>query len=85
MSGSPGASKPADGGFDASRPTWVRWQLVLLMMGYSFLTWFNRKSISVAVENRFNEKGVGGNGFSRDDVRNHSRLISVVKRQSVTN
>jgi sugar phosphate permease len=30
----------------------VRWQLVLLMMGYSFLTWFNRKSISVAANLR---------------------------------
>ncbi len=31
-----------------ARPSWVRWQIVALLMGYSFMNWFNRVSISVA-------------------------------------
>jgi sugar phosphate permease len=30
------------------RPTWVRWQIVALLMAYSFMNWFNRVSFSVA-------------------------------------
>jgi sugar phosphate permease len=30
------------------RPTWVRWHIVGLLMAYSFMTWFNRVSMSVA-------------------------------------
>jgi ACS family D-galactonate transporter-like MFS transporter len=31
-----------------SRPSWVRWQIVGLMVAFSFMTWFNRISISIA-------------------------------------
>jgi MFS family permease len=31
-----------------ARPTWVRWRIVLLLMSFSFMSWFNRVSIPVA-------------------------------------
>src|SRR5438105_3652151 len=31
-----------------NRPTWVRWQIVALLMAYSFMNWHNRISLSVA-------------------------------------
>src|SRR5262245_41320007 len=34
----------------AQRPTWVRWQIVALLVAYSFMTWFNRVSMSVAYD-----------------------------------
>jgi MFS family permease len=30
------------------RPTWIRWHVVALLMGYSFMTWFNRVSMEAA-------------------------------------
>jgi sugar phosphate permease len=36
----------------AERPTWVRWRLVALLMAYSFMTWFNRVSMTVAANDR---------------------------------
>jgi MFS family permease len=35
-----------------NRPTWVRWHIVALLVGYSFMTWFNRVSMSVAYDER---------------------------------
>lgn len=35
-----------------ARPTWVRWQVVALLVSYSFMTWFNRVSMSVAYDER---------------------------------
>jgi MFS family permease len=32
----------------ATPPTWVRWQIVALLMSYSFMNWLNRVSVSVA-------------------------------------
>jgi MFS family permease len=40
--------KADDAGLAAMRPTWVRWHIVALLMAYSFTSWFNRVSISVA-------------------------------------
>jgi MFS family permease len=37
---------------DPAAPTWVRWQIVALLMSYSFMTWFNRVSMSVAYDER---------------------------------
>jgi MFS family permease len=31
-----------------TRPTWVRWRVVALLVAFSFLTWFNRESMAVA-------------------------------------
>src|SRR6266404_4560139 len=30
------------------RPTWVRWQILALLMAFSFMSWLNRMSIAVA-------------------------------------
>src|SRR5216684_3423385 len=40
---SAGIAEPAP-----ERPTWVRWQIVGLLMAYSFMNWQNRMSIPVA-------------------------------------
>src|SRR3989442_728744 len=45
----PGASPPD---VLAARPTWVRWQIAALMVSFSFMTWFNRVSMSVAYDER---------------------------------
>src|SRR5947209_20037310 len=37
---------------EPTRPAWVRWQIVALLVSYSFMTWFNRVSISVAYDER---------------------------------
>jgi MFS family permease len=34
------------------QPTWVRWQIVGMLVGYSFMTWFNRVSMSVAYDEK---------------------------------
>ena len=41
-----------------SRPTWVRWRIVLLLMAFSFLSWFLRKSMAAS-------SGWGYNGVRR--------------------
>ena len=35
---------------ETTRPTWVRWHIVALLVSYSFMTWFNRVSMSVAYD-----------------------------------
>ena len=37
-------------------PTWVRWHLVALLVSYSFMTWFNRVSMSVAYNERIKDQ-----------------------------
>src|ERR1700730_18191393 len=37
---------------EATEPTWVRWQIVALLVSFSFMTWFNRVSMSVAYDER---------------------------------
>src|SRR5947208_4564218 len=37
-------------------PTWVRWRIVALLVAFSFLTWFNRVSMSVAYDERIQEQ-----------------------------
>jgi MFS transporter, ACS family, D-galactonate transporter len=37
-------------------PTWVRWQVVALLVSYSFMTWFNRVSMSVAYDERIKDQ-----------------------------
>jgi MFS family permease len=37
-------------------PTWVRWHLVALLVAYSFMTWFNRVSMSVAYNERIKDQ-----------------------------
>lgn len=39
-----------------ARPSWVRWQIVALLVSYSFMTWFNRVSMSVAYDERIKEQ-----------------------------
>ena len=52
-----------------ARPTWVRWQVVALLVCYSFMTWFNRVSMSVAYDERikhqFTSPAEGGKGDAR--------------------
>jgi ACS family D-galactonate transporter-like MFS transporter len=44
------------GGFDTpsplvpARPTWVRWRILGVLLAFSFLSWFNRVSMSVAYD-----------------------------------
>src|SRR5437867_2129645 len=35
-----------------ARPSWVRWQIVAILVSFSFMTWFNRVSMSVAYDER---------------------------------
>ena len=46
------------------RPTWVRWQIVALLMAFSFMTWFNRVSMSAAYNERIHEQY----GMSEEDI-----------------
>ena len=34
------------------RPTWVRWRVVALLLAFSFMSWFNRVSMSAAYDER---------------------------------
>jgi ACS family D-galactonate transporter-like MFS transporter len=36
--------------------TWVRWQIVALLVSFSFMTWFNRVSLQVAYDERIKEE-----------------------------
>jgi len=38
------------------RPTWVRWHIVALLVSFSFMTWFNRESMSVAYVERIHDQ-----------------------------
>jgi MFS family permease len=42
------AAKSAATSPSAERPTWIRWQIVALLMALSFMSWFNRVSLTVA-------------------------------------
>ena len=48
MSSTTPATQP--GTAETTRPTWVRWHIVALLVSYSFMTWFNRVSMSVAYD-----------------------------------
>ena len=37
------------------RPSWLRWQMVAILVAYSFMTWFNRVSMSVAYDERIKD------------------------------
>jgi MFS transporter, ACS family, D-galactonate transporter len=39
----------------AGRPGWVRWHIVALLVGISFMTWFNRVSMSVAYDEQIKD------------------------------
>src|SRR5438067_13376498 len=39
-----------------TRPGWLRWQIVAILVAYSFMTWFNRVSISVAYDERIKDQ-----------------------------
>src|SRR5262245_40330929 len=39
-------SSPAP--LDSQRATWVRWQIVILLMAFSFTNWFNRRIFKIA-------------------------------------
>src|SRR5437660_11426997 len=41
---------------DTTRPTWVRWQIVALLVSFSFMTWFNRVSMSVAYDEQLKDQ-----------------------------
>src|SRR5262249_3338944 len=47
-----GTSCPNASGLDAAgtRPTWVRWRIVALLMAMSFMSWFNRLSMPAAYD-----------------------------------
>src|SRR3954468_316996 len=48
----------------SQRPTNVRWMIVLLLMGFTFLGHFNRVSISVAGSERF----IGPGGLTKEEM-----------------
>ncbi len=47
-----------------TRPTAVRWQVVLLLMAFSYLSWFHRKSMTVAAD----ERVMGQYGISPEEM-----------------
>lgn len=49
----PGSSSMPD---SDARPTWVRWQMVALLVAYSFMTWFNRLSMPAAYDERIHRQ-----------------------------
>lgn len=49
---------------DEVTPTWPRWQIVGLLMAYSFMTWFNRVSMSVAYDEKIKDEA----GISPEDM-----------------
>jgi MFS transporter, ACS family, D-galactonate transporter len=49
---------------DEVAPTWPRWQIVGLLMAYSFMTWFNRVSMSVAYDEKIKDEA----GISPEDI-----------------
>jgi ACS family glucarate transporter-like MFS transporter len=52
-----GSALPAESPEAAfSRPTGVRWRIVLLLVAFSFMTWFNRVSMSAAYDDRIKEQ-----------------------------
>jgi ACS family glucarate transporter-like MFS transporter len=53
--GHPSASLDVDTGA-ASRATAVRWRIVAVLLAYSFLSWFNRVSMSVAYDERIKDE-----------------------------
>src|SRR5262249_52381905 len=38
------------------RPTWVRWRIVALLLAFSFMSWFNRVSMSVAYDEQIRKQ-----------------------------
>jgi MFS family permease len=38
--------------FAVGRPSWVRWQIVTLLLAFSFMSWFNRASMAAAGDER---------------------------------
>jgi len=38
------------------RPTWVRWRIVALLMAFSYVSWFLRKSMTVAYDERIKDE-----------------------------
>ena len=43
-----------------NRPAWMRWHIVALLVAYSYMTWFNRVSMSVAYAEQIkDETGIG--------------------------
>ncbi len=45
-------------------PSWVRWRLLAILLAFSFLSWFNRVSMSVAYDERIQ----GQTGISEEDI-----------------
>src|SRR5438132_13342323 len=46
-------SQPAGGlHIDTPQPTWVRWRMLAVLLAFSFMSWFNRVSMSVAYDER---------------------------------
>jgi sugar phosphate permease len=56
---SPAPSGTSPSALELARPTWVRWQIVALLVGYSFMTWFNRISMTVAYDERISKQQYG--------------------------
>jgi MFS transporter, ACS family, D-galactonate transporter len=48
----PAPSMPMSNPNPQERPTWVRWQIVGLLVGYSFMTWFNRLCMPAAYDEK---------------------------------
>src|SRR5262249_1126611 len=42
--------------FAPARPTWVRWHILGVLLAFSFLSWFNRVSMSVAYDERIQQQ-----------------------------
>jgi ACS family glucarate transporter-like MFS transporter len=55
MNENPGPA-PSTVAASLNRPTWVRWRIVLLLVAFSFMTWFNRVSMAVAYDERIKDQ-----------------------------
>jgi MFS transporter, ACS family, D-galactonate transporter len=56
MSYSTNSGKDRDAALPQPQPTWVRWRVVALLLAFSFMSWFNRVSMSVAYDEQIKEQ-----------------------------
>ena len=40
----------------ASRPTWVRWRILAILLAFSFMSWFNRVSMPLAYDEQISKQ-----------------------------
>ena len=56
MSEAASSREPRRTDYSLARPSWVRWRIVVLLMALSFVSWFNRVSLSTAYTDRIRDQ-----------------------------